>query len=466
MDEKTSDVNAGAQEVHGRIIKVAGPVVEVTFPGKLPRTFNLLRASNGLPLEAVEQAEPRTIRCIALGDTRGLKRNDAVLDTGEPISVPVGEAFRGRLVDVLGRPIDEKGPAPAEDTWPIHASPPPLTAIPERRKLIETGVKVIDLFTPFRKGDKIGLFGGAGVGKTILIVELIRNVGLREKAPVIFGGVGERIREGNDLYLQLERLGIQNRTILVFGEMDKTPGVRMRAAMTAEYFRDHTGVDVLLFIDNIFRFAMAGMEMASLFGRMPSEAGYQPTLTSEMGELQDRIASTRDGSITSVQAVYVPADDYTDPAVVTVFSHLDSIVVLSRGSAERGIYPAVDVLASSSASLDPEIVGEKHATVVKEMRSLFQKRRELEQIIAILGVEELSEEDRTVVTRAERIQRYLTQPLFAAEAFTDRKGKYVPLERAIEDCERIIGGEFDEIDPGYLYLIGSLDELKEARKAA
>ncbi len=445
-------------------------MVEIAFPEKLPRIFNLLRASNGLPLEVVEQADPRTVRCIALGDTHGLKRNDAVLETGEPISVPVGEAFRGRLIDVLGRPIDGKGPLPAEETWAVHATPPPLTVIPERRELIETGVKVIDLFTPFRKGDKIGLFGGAGVGKTILVVELIRNVGLRERAPVIFGGVGERIREGNELYLQLQRLGILDRAILVFGEMDKTPGVRMRAAMTAvaqaEFFRDEKKADVLLFIDNVFRFAMAGMEMASLFGRMPSEAGYQPTLASEMGELQDRIASTRDGSITSVQAVYVPADDYTDPAVVALFSHLDSIVVLSRAAAERGIYPSVDVLASSSAALDPYVVGERHAGIVKEMRAIFQKQRELQQIIAILGIEELSEEDRTVVRRAERIQRYLTQPLFAAEPFTDRKGAYVPLERAIEDCERIVSGEFDELDPRYMYLIGSLEDVERGRKAA
>ena len=454
----------------GKIVAIAGPVVDVWFPGgNPPRIREALTVDTGdgkRVMEVAQQIGDGTVRCIMLAPSELLARGMSVEADGRRISVPVGESVLGRMFNVLGEPIDDKGPVPCAERWPIHRKAPSFEAQSPAIEILETGIKVIDLLEPYAKGGKIGLFGGAGVGKTVLIQELIHNVAMEHGGYSVFAGVGERSREGNDLWLEMQHSGVADKTALVFGQMNEAPGVRMRVALSgltmAEYFRDHDHKDVLLFIDNIFRFVQAGSEVSTLLGRMPSAVGYQPTLATEMGQLQERIASTRNGSVTSVQAVYVPADDLTDPAPATTFTHLDATTVLSRRIAEQGIYPAVNPLESTSRILEADIVGEEHYRVARKVQEILQKYNELQDIIAILGMEELGEEDRQVVLRARRIQRFLSQPFHVAEKFTGIPGRYVPREETIRGFARIVDGELDQIPEAAFFNAGTIDDVLAA----
>lgn len=450
----------------GSVIQVLGSVVDVRFAGTLPELLEALELQVGdrrLVLEVASHLDAETVRTIAMGSTDGVKRGDDVTATGAPISVPVGEATLGRMFNVLGEPIDNKKAVEKVTLRAIHQPAPSFADQSTKMEVLETGIKVIDLIAPFTKGGKVGLFGGAGVGKTVVITELIRNIAAEHGGYSVFAGVGERTREGNDLYHEMSDSGVLDKTTLVFGQMNEPPGARARVALTgmtiAESFRDD-GKDTLLFVDNIFRFTQAGSEVSALLGRIPSAVGYQPTLATEMGALQERITSTKTGSITSVQAVYVPADDLTDPAPATTFAHLDSTVVLERSLAELGIYPAVDPLLSTSTALDPNIVGEEHYRVARDVQRILQRYKELQDIIAILGIEELSEEDRQTVARARKIQRFLSQPFFVAETFTGRSGEYVPLAETIKGFAAIIAGDYDDVAEQEFYMKGSIDQVK------
>jgi F-type H+-transporting ATPase subunit beta len=456
----------------GRIVQITGPVVDIQFPpGYLPSIYNAVEINfrekkrERLVLEVAQHIGNGRVRAIALAATEGLSRGTEVIDSGGPITVPVGPATLGRMLNVLGEPIDGLGKVEAKEHWPIHRPAPEITEEETEIEVVETGIKVIDLLEPYARGGKTGLFGGAGVGKTILIMEFIHNIAIEHGGYSIFAGVGERTREGNELWLEMKEARVLDKTVLVYGQMGEPPGARLRVALTAltiaEYFRDVEGKDVLLFVDNIFRFSQAGSEVSALLGRMPSAVGYQPTLETEMGELQERITSTREGSVTSVQAIYVPADDLTDPATSTTFSHLDNITTLSRSLAELGIYPAVDPLTSTSKVLDPRIVGEEHYRVVSRVQEILQRYQELQDIIAILGVEELSEEDKVVVARARRIQRFLSQPLFVAERFTNIEGRYVKLEDTIHGFKEIVEGKYDHTPEQAFYMVGGIEEVLE-----
>lgn len=450
----------------GIVKKVIGPVVDVHFPsGKLPDLYNAVEISlpdRKVTLEVVQEIGNGTVRCIALASTDGISRGLEAVDTGAPINMPVGEATLGRMFNVVGEPIDGKGPVNADHHLPIHRDPPPFTDILPSTEVLETGIKVVDLLAPYSRGGKIGLFGGAGVGKTVLIMELIRNIAYEHGGYSVFAGVGERSREGNDLWNEMKESGVIEKTALVFGQMNEPPGSRMRVAQTgltmAEYFRDEKHQDVLLFIDNIFRYVQAGSEVSALLGRMPSAVGYQPTLANEVGELQERITSTKNGSITSVQAVYVPADDLTDPAPATTFAHLDATTVLSRKIVEQGIYPAVDPLESTSRILEPDVVGEEHYRVARKVQELLQRYKELQDIIAILGMEELDEDDKLAVYRARKIQKFLSQPFNVAEVFTGLPGKYVPVRETIRGFKMIVEGAMDELPENAFFNVGTIDE--------
>ncbi len=454
----------------GKIVQIIGPTLDVEFPeGELPAIYNALivEREGQMPLvsEVAQHLGNNVVRAVCMDNTDGLVRGMEVIDTGQPIKVPVGEGTLGRLFDVTGNPIDEKGEVEAADYWPIHRDAPPLVEQSTELEILETGIKVIDLLAPYLKGGKVGLFGGAGVGKTVLIQELIRNIAYEHHGYSVFGGVGERTREGNDLLLEMTESGVIKSTVMVFGQMNEPPGARLRVGLTAltiaEYFRDELGLDVLVFIDNIFRFVQAGSEVSALLGRLPSAVGYQPTLAAEMGQLQERITSTQRGSITAIQAIYVPADDYTDPAPATTFAHLDATTNLERSLAELGIYPAVDPLASTSRILSPEVVGWEHYTVAREVQRVLQRYKDLQDIIAILGMEELTEEDKLTVRRARKIQRFLSQPFHVAEQFTGQPGKYVPLERTVASFKRILEGELDHIPEQAFYMKGDIDEVFE-----
>ncbi|HHM23606.1 MAG TPA: F0F1 ATP synthase subunit beta [Bacteroidetes bacterium] len=457
----------------GKITQIIGPVVDVSFEeGELPPILQALKVKRAdgpdLVLEVAQHLGEKTVRTVAMDSTDGLVRGTPVYDTGAPIQVPVGKETLGRLLNVVGEPIDELGEIPTEKRYPIHRPAPPLTELSTQTEILETGIKVIDLLEPYAKGGKTGLFGGAGVGKTVIIMELIRNIATEHGGYSVFAGVGERTREGNDLWLEMKESGVIDKTAMVFGQMNEPPGARMRVGLTGltltEYFRDEEGKDVLLFIDNIFRFTQAGSEVSALLGRMPSAVGYQPTLATEMGALQERITSTKRGSITSVQAIYVPADDLTDPAPATTFAHLDATTVLSRQIAELGIYPAVDPLDSTSRILDPRIVGEEHYQVARQVQEILQTYKDLQDIIAILGMEELSEEDKIIVNRARRIQRFLSQPFFVAEQFTGREGRYVHLEDTIRSFKAIVEGEYDDLPEQAFYMVGTIEEAVERAK--
>ena len=455
--------------MNGRLVQVVGPVVDVDFEsGHLPALYTALKVKD-VVLEVMAHLGEGAVRCIALGPTEGLSRGLEVENTDAEVSVPVGRAALGRMMNVLGQPIDEKGPISGVKTYPIHRPPPTLAEQDVEIRLFETGIKAIDLLAPFPRGGKVGLFGGAGVGKTVIVQELIRNIAAEHGGISVFGGVGERTREGNDLYMEMLRSGVLDKTVLVYGQMNEPPGARLRVALTAvtqaEYFRDEEKQDVLLFIDNIFRYVLAGSEVSTLLGRMPSAVGYQPTLSTEMGALEERITSTRTGSITSVQAIYVPADDLTDPGVATVFSHLDASVVLSRAIAELGIYPALDPLESNSNILSPSVVGPDHNRVALEVQRILQRHKELQDIIAILGIEELSDEDKLIVARARRIQRFLSQPFFVAEAYTGRKGAYVPLKETIRGFDEIISGKHDTLPEQAFYLCGAIEDVVAQAKS-
>lgn len=452
----------------GKIIQIIGPVIDVEFEeGNLPALYNALIIKKGkrqLVLEVQSHIGKNRVKTIALGLTDGLKRGLAVLDTGSPIKVPVGKEVLGRIFNVLGEPIDQKPAVKTKTFYPIHRKAPPLKIQETKIEILETGLKVIDLICPFVRGGKVAVFGGAGVGKTVIIMELIHNIAKIHGGYSVFGGVGERSREGNDLWLSMKKSKVLDKTVLVFGQMNEPPGNRLRVGLSAltmaEYFRDEEKQDVLLFIDNIFRFAQAGSEVSALLGRIPSAVGYQPTLASEMGEFQERITSIKGaGSITSVQAVFVPADDYTDPAPVATFSHLDSTIALERSIAEQGLYPAVDPLASTSTILDPAIVGQKHYQVAREVQKVLQRYKDLQDIIAILGVEELSSEDKLIVTRARKIQRFLSQPMAVAEQFTNIPGKYVPLQETIRGFAEILEGKYDDMPEHAFYMVGIIDEV-------
>lgn len=452
------------------MLRVIGPVVDVEFfAEELPALYNAIRIERPdgtkLIVEVSQYLGENVVRCVAMSTTDGLVRGMDAVDTGESITMPVGRETLGRVFNLLGETIDKLGDCPAKKRYPIHRPPPPFEEQVPSNQVFETGLKVIDLLEPYAKGGKVGLFGGAGVGKTVLIMELIRNIATEHGGFSVFGGVGERTREGNDLWLEMKGSGVIEKTVLVFGQMNEPPGARLRIGLSAltqaEYFRDEEGQDVLLFIDNIFRFVQAGSEVSALLGRMPSAVGYQPTLSSEMGELQERITSTKRGSITSVQAIYVPADDLTDPAPATTFSHLDATTVLSRQLAELGIYPAVDPLDSTSRILDPRIVGEEHYRVARGVQQVLQRYKELQDIIAILGMEELSEEDKLIVARARRMQRFLSQPFFVAEQFTGSTGRYVPLPETIRGFNEILEGKHDELPEQAFYMVGNIDEVAE-----
>ncbi len=450
----------------GKVTQVTGPVVDVQFEKDLPAIRNALHVKSAekvLVLEVAQHIGSHQVRTIAMGATDGLQRNLEVLDTGAPITVGVGKETLGRMFNALGEPIDGKAVVPAKKQYPIHRSAPEFAKQSTKAELLETGIKVIDLIAPIVKGGKVGLFGGAGVGKTVIITELIRNIAAEHGGVSVFAGVGERSREGNDLYHEMKDSGVLDKTSLVFGQMNEPPGIRARVGLTgvtlAEYFRDEEKQDVLLFIDNIFRFTQAGSEVSTLLGRIPSAVGYQPTLATDMGALQERITSTNDGSITSMQAVYVPADDPTDPAPATTFGHLDSTVLLSRALSELGIYPAVDPLDSTSTVLDPNIVGKEHYEVARGVQRVLQKYKDLQDIIAILGVEELSDEDKVTVARARKIQQFFSQPFYVAETFTGRPGKYVPLKDTIRSFREILDGKHDAKDEGSFYMKGSIDEV-------
>jgi F-type H+-transporting ATPase subunit beta len=447
----------------GNIVQIIGAVVDVEYPtNAVPKIFDaLVVKENNLVLEVQQQLGDGIVRTIAMGASEGLKRDMQTTNTGKPIEVPVGKATLGRIMDVLGQPIDEQGPIATNDRLPIHREAPPFADLVGNSEILETGIKVIDLVCPFAKGGKVGLFGGAGVGKTVNMMELIRNIAVEHSGYSVFAGVGERTREGNDFYHEMAESKVLDKVSLVYGQMNEPAGNRLRVALTgltiAENFRDE-GRDVLLFIDNIYRYTLAGTEVSALLGRMPSAVGYQPTLAAEMGSLQERITSTKTGSITSVQAVYVPADDLTDPAPATTFAHLDATVVLSRQIAELGIYPAVDPLDSTSRQLDPEIVGEEHYQVARGVQKNLQRYKELRDIIAILGMDELSDEDKLTVSRARKIQRFLSQPFFVAEIFTGSPGKYVPLKETIRGFKGILAGEYDDLPEQAFYMVGTIDE--------
>ncbi len=452
----------------GTISRISGPVVDVQFPehSNVPDIFHAVEVTiNGRVhvLECLQQLGKGEVRCISMRPTDGMSRGMEAVDTGAPISVPASEGMLGRMINVTGEPIDRAGPIPAADRWPIHHHAPDFTDIVPAGDVLETGIKVIDLMTPYAKGGKIGLFGGAGVGKTVLIEELIRNIAFEHNGYSVFAGVGERSREGNDLWNEMKESGVIDKTALVFGQMNETAGARLRVPLAgltiAEYFREHSHKDVLLFIDNVFRFTQAGSEVSALLGRMPSAVGYQPTLASEMGMLQERIVSTKNGSITSVQAIYVPADDLTDPAPATAFSHLDATTVLSRSIVELGIYPAVAPLESSSRMLTPDIVGKRHYQTAKEVQRVLQRYNELQDIIAILGMDELSPEDRKTVSRARRVQRFMSQPFHVAESFTGMPGKFVHIEDTIKGFEAILGGDCDNIPEQNFLMAGSIEDV-------
>ena len=465
---------------NGRVVQVMGPVVDVEFPpGSLPELYAALRLTNSgiddrefnLVLEVAMHLGENTVRCIAMDTTDGLVRNHPVKNTGEPIKVPVGPGTLGRIMNVIGEPVDERGPIESDVRYPIHRPAPAFVDQSLSIDTLETGIKVVDLIAPYPKGGKVGLFGGAGVGKTVVILELITNIAKEHSGYSVFGGVGERTREGNDLWNEMadaklaDGTTVLEKTALVFGQMNEPPGARARVGLSAltaaEYFRDDEGKDVLLFIDNIFRFTQAGSEVSALLGRIPSAVGYQPTLATDMGELQERITSTKKGSITSVQAIYVPADDLTDPAPATAFAHLDATVVLSRALTEIGIYPAVDPLDSASRILDAQYLGERHYNAAVETQRILQRYKGLQDIIAILGMDELSEEDKLVVARARRVQKFLSQPFAVAEQFTSHAGKYVKLEETIESFERVVSGEFDDLPEQAFYMVGGVDEVVE-----
>ena len=460
-------------ERKGTVAQVIGPVVDVQFDGgQLPEINEALSAlvdGETRVMEVAQHVGGDTVRCIMLSPSEGLGRGDTVVAAGHPIEAPVGEAVLGRMFNVLGEPLDEKGPVEAADRWAIHRNPPPFSQQNPTTEILETGIKVIDLLAPYARGGKIGLFGGAGVGKTVLIQELIRNIATEHGGYSIFTGVGERTREGNDLWREMAESGVLSKTALVFGQMNEPPGARMRVALTgltmAEYFRDKQKQNVLLFIDNIFRYVQAGSEVSALMGRMPSAVGYQPTLADEVGALQERITSTKDGAITSVQAVYVPADDLTDPAPATTFAHLDATTVLSRKISEQGIYPAVDPLESTSRILEPDVVGPRHYNVARGAQELLQRYRELQDIIAILGMEELSPEDRKTVDRARRMQQYFSQPLFVAETFTGLEGRYVTIQDTINGFEALLGGELDQYPESAFSMVGTVDEIREKARS-
>ena len=453
----------------GKIVEIIGAVVDVEFPkDSIPQVFDALKVDEAsLTLEVQQQLGDGIVRTIAMGATDGVKRGFDVKNTGAPISVPVGEKTLGRIMNVLGDPVDQKGPVGSEKTLPIHRKPPSYEEQAGGNELLETGIKVIDLLCPFAKGGKVGLFGGAGVGKTVNMMELIRNIAIEHSGYSVFAGVGERTREGNDFYHEMRESNVLDKVSLVYGQMNEPPGNRLRVALTgltmAEHFRDE-GRDVLMFIDNIYRYTLAGTEVSALLGRMPSAVGYQPTLAEEMGALQERITSTQKGSITSIQAVYVPADDLTDPSPATTFAHLDATVVLSRQVAELGIYPAVDPLDSTSRQLDPLVIGNEHYDVARNVQNMLQKYKELKDIIAILGMDELSEEDKLVVARARKIQRFLSQPFFVAEVFTGSPGKYVSLKETIKGFKAIADGEYDHLPEQAFYMIGAIEEAEERAK--
>ncbi len=459
-------------EKYGKVVQIIGAVVDVRFDdGVLPAINNELVIEQGerrVVLEVAYHLGDDTVRCIAMSSTDGLLRGAGVRDTGSPIKVPVGRGTLGRIFNVLGETIDRGGRVEAEKYLPIHRPAPGFEEQETMTEIFETGIKVIDLLAPYPKGGKIGLFGGAGVGKTVIIMELIRNIATEHGGFSVFTGVGERTREGNDLWMEMKQSGVLEKTTLVFGQMNEPPGARMRVGLTgltmAEYFRDQEGQDVLLFIDNIFRFIQAGAEVSALLGRMPSAVGYQPTLSTDVGLLQERITSTRRGSITSVQAVYVPADDLTDPGPATTFAHLDATTVLSRRIVELGIYPAVDPLDSTSRILDPRIVGEEHYRVARGVQEILQRYKELQDIIAILGMDELSEEDKVIVSRARRIQRFLSQPFFVAEAFTGMEGKYVPVKDTVRSFKEILEGKYDSLPESAFFMVGTIDEVVDKAK--
>jgi len=459
-----------AKGTEGRVVQIIGTVVDVEFPpDELPEIYNAIEIEMGNGQTLVAEVEQHVgnnwVRCLAMGSTDGMRRGARAVDTGAPISVPVGRPCLGRLFNVLGEPLDNLGEVKAEERWPIHRPPPPLEERTTSPQMLETGLKVIDLICPFRKGGKVGAYGGAGVGKTVIIMELIRNIATEHGGFSVFAGVGERSREGNDLWHEMRASGVIDKTVLVFGQMNEPPGVRARVGLTgvtmAEYFRDVEGQDVLLFIDNVYRYILANMEVSALLGRMPSAVGYQPTLATDMGELEERITSTKRGSITSFQAIYVPADDYTDPGIVTTFGHLDAVIALERSIAEQGLYPAVDPLASFSRILDPRIVGEEHYQVAREVQRVLQRYKDLQDIIAILGMEELSEEDKLTVMRARKIQRFLSQPMFVAEAFTGRPGRYVPIRETVRGFKEILEGKWDHLPEQAFYMVGTIDEAAE-----
>ena len=458
----------------GKITQIIGAVLDIKFTeGNLPEINDAIKVptkdGKELVVEVSQHLGDDIVRCISMGSTDGLVRGMDAIATGAPISVPVGENTLGRMFNVLGNPIDEIDPPTGVETWPIHRKAPAFEEQATSQEMLETGIKVVDLLCPYQKGGKIGLFGGAGVGKTVLIQELIHNIATEHGGYSVFTGVGERTREGNDLYYEMKESGVIDKTTMVFGQMNEPPGARMRVALTgltmAEYFRDKGGKDVLLFIDNIFRFTQAGSEVSALLGRMPSAVGYQPTLQTEMGALQERITSTKNGSITSVQAVYVPADDLTDPAPATTFAHLDATTVLERSIAELGIYPAVDPLASTSRILDPRIIGQEHFEVARGVQEILQKYKELQDIIAILGMDELSEDDKLVVNRARKVQRFLSQPFFVAGQFTGLEGKYVPIAETVRGFKEILEGKHDDVPESYFLNAGSIDEVRARMNA-
>jgi F-type H+-transporting ATPase subunit beta len=457
----------------GRVTQVIGTVVDIEFPPEeLPALYNAIeipRKEGNIVLEVEQHIGNNWVRCLSMMPTEGLARGVEAIDTGASIAVPVGKATLGRLFDVLGAPLDNLGAVKAEQNWPIHRMSPAYDQQETSTQILETGLKVIDLIAPFTKGGKIGAYGGAGVGKTVVIQELIHNIATVHGGVSVFAGVGERSREGNDLWAEMKASGVIARTALVFGQMNEPPGVRARIAFTgltmAEYFRDVEGQDVLLFIDNIYRYVLAGMEVSALLGRMPSAVGYQPTLATEVGELEERITSTKKGSITSFQAIYVPADDYTDPGIVTTMGHLDAVIALERSIADLGLYPAVDPLASTSRILDPKIVGEEHYAVARGIQKVLQRYKELQDIIAILGIEELSEEDKLTVARARRIQRFLSQPMSVAEPYTGRKGKYVPIKETVRGFQEILDGKHDALPEQAFFMVGTIEEaVEEARR--
>ncbi|MFH1032678.1 MAG: F0F1 ATP synthase subunit beta [Chloroflexota bacterium] len=456
----------------GKVVQVIGTVVDIEFPPDgLPALNNAIEIQQDggkMVLETQEHIGNNWVRCLALSPTDGLERGIEAVDTGAPLTVPVGQATLGRLFNVMGEPLDNLGEVKAAEHWSIHRPPPPLEEQETKTEMLETGLKVIDLITPFTKGGKVGAYGGAGVGKTVIIQELIRNIATEHGGFSVFAGIGERSREGNDLWNEMKHSGVIEKTVMVFGQMNEPPAVRLRIGLTgltmAEYFRDVEGKDVLLFIDNIYRYTLAGMEVSALLGRMPSAVGYQPTLATEVGELEERITSTKKGSITSFQAIYVPADDYTDPGVATTFGHLDAVIALERSIAEQGLFPAVDPLTSTSRILTPEFVGEEHYRIARSVQQMLQRYKDLQDVIAILGIEELSEEDKLTVARARKIQRFLSQPMFVSEVFTGRPGRYVPIAETVRGFREILEGKHDTLSEQAFYMVGTIDEAVEQAK--